>query len=94
MKTSDQPIRVLLADDHAVVRAGIRQFLEQAEDFEVEHAEGDPMPSGPRCPVCGGADMWDERADIYICPSPAKGKDMCPRSEEYARKKKAKNDDK
>jgi len=28
-------IRVLLADDHAVVRAGIRQFLEQAEDIEV-----------------------------------------------------------
>jgi len=35
MKTSDQPIRVLLADDHAVVRAGIRQFLEQADDIEV-----------------------------------------------------------
>jgi DNA-binding NarL/FixJ family response regulator len=29
------PIRVLLADDHAVVRAGIRQFLEQAEDIVV-----------------------------------------------------------
>lgn len=28
-------IRVLLADDHAVVRAGIRQFLEQAEDIQV-----------------------------------------------------------
>lgn len=28
-------IRVLLADDHAVVRAGIRQFLEQADDIEV-----------------------------------------------------------
>lgn len=27
------PIRVLLADDHAVVRAGIRQFLEQASDL-------------------------------------------------------------
>ncbi len=26
-------IRVLLADDHAVVRAGIRQFLEQASDL-------------------------------------------------------------
>ena len=35
MKISDQPIRVLLADDHAVVRAGIRQFLEQADDIEV-----------------------------------------------------------
>lgn len=29
------PIRVLLADDHAVVRAGIRQFLEQASDLIV-----------------------------------------------------------
>jgi DNA-binding NarL/FixJ family response regulator len=29
------PIRVLLADDHAVVRAGIRQFLEHAGDIEV-----------------------------------------------------------
>lgn len=29
------PIRVLLADDHAVVRAGIRQFLEHAADIEV-----------------------------------------------------------
>jgi len=35
MNTLDQPIRVLLADDHAVVRAGIRQFLEGAEDIEV-----------------------------------------------------------
>ncbi|GJM40266.1 MAG: DNA-binding response regulator [Ardenticatenaceae bacterium] len=30
-----EPIRVLLADDHAVVRAGIRQFLEQANDLTV-----------------------------------------------------------
>ena len=28
-------IRVLLADDHAIVRAGIRQFLEQAGDIQV-----------------------------------------------------------
>jgi NarL family two-component system response regulator LiaR len=33
-------IRVLLADDHAVVRAGIRQFLETAEDISIE-AEAD-----------------------------------------------------
>lgn len=33
-------IRVLLADDHAVVRAGIRQFLEHAPDIEVT-AEAD-----------------------------------------------------
>ncbi len=30
-----EPIRILLADDHAVVRAGIRQFLEQAADLRV-----------------------------------------------------------
>lgn len=30
-----EPIRVLLADDHAVVRAGIRQFLEQAPDIMI-----------------------------------------------------------
>lgn len=37
------PIRVLLADDHAVVRAGIRQFLEQASDLVViaEAADGE-----------------------------------------------------
>ncbi len=29
------PIRVLLADDHRVVRAGIRQFLEQASELQV-----------------------------------------------------------
>jgi DNA-binding NarL/FixJ family response regulator len=29
------PIRILLADDHAVVRAGIRQFLEGANDLQV-----------------------------------------------------------
>src|SRR5512143_995432 len=28
-------IRVLLADDHAVVRAGIRQFMERAGDIQV-----------------------------------------------------------
>lgn len=31
----NEPIRVLLADDHAVVRAGIRQFLEQSDDLTV-----------------------------------------------------------
>jgi DNA-binding NarL/FixJ family response regulator len=30
-----EPIRVVLADDHAVVRAGIRQFLEHADDIQV-----------------------------------------------------------
>ena len=34
-----EPIRVILADDHAVVRAGIRQFLEHAvfeSEFDVK----------------------------------------------------------
>lgn len=30
-----RPIRAILADDHAVVRAGIRQFLEAAGDIQV-----------------------------------------------------------
>ena len=35
MSDIQNKIRVLLADDHAVVRAGIRQFLEQADNIEV-----------------------------------------------------------
>lgn len=35
MCVDKQKIQVLLADDHAVVRAGIRQFLEQADDIDV-----------------------------------------------------------
>lgn len=32
---SKSPIRVILADDHAVVRAGFRQFMEAAGDIQV-----------------------------------------------------------
>jgi DNA-binding NarL/FixJ family response regulator len=41
--THTQPIRVVLADDHAVVRRGIREFLEGAGDIAVvaEAADGD-----------------------------------------------------
>jgi len=35
MKHSGKPIRVVLADDHAVVRKGIREFLEEAADITV-----------------------------------------------------------
>ena len=35
MDKNNTPIRILLADDHAVVRAGIRQFLEEADDMQV-----------------------------------------------------------
>lgn len=36
-----ESIRVLLADDHAVVRAGIRQFLQHGVDIEVVAEAGD-----------------------------------------------------
>lgn len=36
-----EKIRVLLADDHAVVRQGIRRFLEEAGDIEVVAEAGD-----------------------------------------------------
>jgi len=35
MPSTPPPIRVLLADDHTIVRAGIRRFLEQPGDIEV-----------------------------------------------------------
>jgi len=35
MHDLNEPIRILLADDHAVVRAGIRQFIERATDLQV-----------------------------------------------------------
>jgi DNA-binding NarL/FixJ family response regulator len=35
MSSASRVIRVLLADDHAVVRAGIRQFLQQAPGIQV-----------------------------------------------------------
>ena len=35
MAEIDQPIRVILADDHAVVRQGIRQFLETGSNIAV-----------------------------------------------------------
>ncbi len=40
---SESPIRVLVADDHAVVREGIRTLLEASPDFELvgEAASGD-----------------------------------------------------
>ncbi|MBT3239649.1 MAG: response regulator transcription factor [Chloroflexi bacterium] len=42
-KLHSSPIRILLADDHSVVRAGIRQFLEQSEEMHViaEAADGE-----------------------------------------------------
>lgn len=41
--TESHKIRLVLADDHLIVRAGIRQFLDMEEDFEVvaEADDGD-----------------------------------------------------
>jgi len=41
MNNSSKQITVVLADDHAVVRAGIRQFLEHAADITVVAEAGD-----------------------------------------------------
>lgn len=35
MKKTTTPIRVLIADDHRIVREGFRRFLEQADDIQV-----------------------------------------------------------
>jgi DNA-binding NarL/FixJ family response regulator len=36
-----QPIRILIADDHAMVRRGMRDFLELHDDLEVVGEAGD-----------------------------------------------------
>lgn len=38
---ADDPIRIVLADDHAVVRSGLRLLLDGEEDFEVVAEAGD-----------------------------------------------------
>jgi two-component system response regulator NreC len=38
---ADQPLRILLVDDHRVVRAGLRMLLEAEFDFEVVDEAGD-----------------------------------------------------
>src|SRR3990170_7925017 len=40
-KNSEPKIRVLLADDHHLVRAGIRQLFESADDLQVVAEAGD-----------------------------------------------------
>jgi two-component system response regulator NreC len=38
---ADEPIRVVIADDHAVVRSGLRMLLDAREDMEVVAEAGD-----------------------------------------------------
>ena len=46
----NRPIRVLLADDHAVVRKGIREFLEEDPEITVVAEAGD---GGEACRLVG-----------------------------------------
>ena len=39
--TEQQPISIVLADDHAVVRSGLRLLLDAEADFEVVAEAGD-----------------------------------------------------
>ena len=51
MATDDGPITIVLADDHAVVRSGLRMVLERAGGFEVVSEAGDAdsaLPHGAR----------------------------------------------
>jgi two-component system, NarL family, response regulator NreC len=45
---SGQPIRIVLADDHQVVRSGLRMLLDAERDFEVVAEAGD-VESARRC---------------------------------------------
>ena len=40
-------IRVLIVDDHAIVRTGLRRLLESTEDMEVVAAAGDGYRRSP-----------------------------------------------
>jgi len=53
-------IRVLLADDHAVVRKGVCEFLEDEPDIEVVGEAGD----GQQAVELSWHDMWRRRQRI------------------------------
>ena len=80
---SDESIRVLLANDHAVVRAGIRQFLEHADDIvvvgEADDGVGFEVPESPSEFAPGGhfgllgiherSEMIGAKLEIHSRPS-------------------------
>ena len=70
--TETKPIRVMLVDDHAVVRSGLSAFLLGYDDLElVAEASGGrarhtPLPTGPpRCRPDGSDDAWHGRRYSY-----------------------------
>ena len=65
--TTPQPVRVLLVDDHALFRSGIRALLQEYPDFEIvgETADGMERSSAPN--NCGR--MWS--FSICTCPASA-----------------------
>ncbi len=49
METEDQPIRVMLVDDHALFRSGIRSLLQRNADFVVVGEAADGVEGIKRC---------------------------------------------
>ena len=69
-----QVIRVVLADDHAVVRKGIREFLEEAGDIQViaEATTGNQKGSRattPKMPMAGAKEKRRKRVRVYSNPN-------------------------
>ena len=74
------PIRVLLADDHTLVRAGIRSLLESVTGLEVVAECGD----GRECLELVGRDQHrveDDVAHLMVLQSPGDGPDQFRRKE-------------
>ena len=54
-------IRLLLADDHAVVRDALRQLLDQVEDLDVVAAAGDGAEPASRRATRRTSSSWTSR---------------------------------
>ena len=57
---AEAPIRVLVADDHAVVREGLRTFLALQDGIEVvgEAADGEQARGAGRAPGARTSSSW------------------------------------